>query len=82
MFHVLLVVHDVLLCFTMFSESRNYRHPRIGDPAAADCLRDRQQLCRDRRYRHESDPMLNSILNGDWSNSVPGRQFPKRFEQW
>ena len=21
--------------------------------------------------------MLNSILNGDWSNSVPGRQFPK-----
>ena len=25
----------------------------------------------------ESDPMLNSILNGDWSNSVPGRQFPK-----
>ena len=32
---------------------------------------------RDRRYRHESDPMLNSVLNGDWSNSVPGRQFPK-----
>ena len=23
------------------------------------------------------DPMLNSVLNGDWSNSVPGRQFPK-----
>ena len=22
-------------------------------------------------------PMLNSVLNGDWSNSVPGRQFPK-----
>ena len=21
--------------------------------------------------------MLNSVLNGDWSNSVPGRQFPK-----
>ena len=21
--------------------------------------------------------MLNSILNGDWSNSVPGRQFPR-----
>ena len=22
-------------------------------------------------------PMLNSILNADWSNSVPGRQFPE-----
>ena len=22
-------------------------------------------------------PMLNSILDRDWSNSVPGRQFPK-----
>ena len=28
-------------------------------------------------YRLESDPMLNSILNGDWSNFVLGRQFPK-----
>ena len=31
----------------------------------------------DRRHQRESDPMLNSVLNGDWSNSVPGRQFPK-----
>ena len=29
---------------------------------------------RDRRYRRERDPMLNSVLNGDWSNSVPGRK--------
>ena len=26
----------------------------------------------------ESDPMQNYILNRDWSNSVPGRQFPKK----
>ena len=25
----------------------------------------------------ESDRMLNSVLNGDWGNSVPGRQFKK-----
>ena len=30
----------------------------------------------DRGYRQERDPMLNSVLNGDWSNSVPGRQIP------
>ena len=23
------------------------------------------------------NPMLNSVLNGGWSNSVPGRKFPK-----
>ena len=51
----------------MFSKSRNNRHRCIGDRAAADRLRDR-------RYRRERDPMLNSVLNGDWSNSVPGRQ--------
>ena len=26
---------------------------------------------------HKSDPMLNSVLNGDWNISAPGRQFPK-----
>ena len=25
----------------------------------------------------KSGPMLNYVLNRDWSNSVPGRQFPK-----
>ena len=40
----------------------------IGDDAAA---------CRERRYHCESDPMLNSILKGDWSNSVPGGQIPE-----
>ena len=40
----------------------------IGDCLAANCRRDM-------RYRRESDPMLNSILNGDRSNSVTGRQF-------
>ena len=47
-FHdVLLVVHDVLhefhvlLCFMMFRESHNDRCRRIGNRAAADRLRDR-----------------------------------------
>ena len=42
--NVLHVFHDVLLCLTMFyddGESRNYRHYRIGDRAAANRLRDR-----------------------------------------
>ena len=47
-YDVLLVVHDVLrcitmfyMCFMMFSESRNDRRRRIGDRAAAARLRDR-----------------------------------------
>ena len=32
---------------------------------------------RDRRYRRERDPMLNSVLNGDWSKSVNRRQIPE-----
>ena len=31
----------------------------------------------DRRYRGERDRMLNSVLKGDWSNSVPGRKIPE-----
>ena len=68
----------------MFSESRNDRRRRIGDLAATDRLRDRRKLRRDRRwrrrdrrYRRERDPMVNSVLNGDWSNSVPGRKIPE-----
>ena len=38
------------------------------------------QARRDRRYRRERDSMLNSVLNGDWSNSVPGRQIPEGFQ--
>ena len=56
----------------MFSELRNNRRCCIRDCAAADRRRDR-------RYRREHDPMLNSVLNGEWSNSVPGRQIPKGF---
>ena len=42
MYHnVLQVFHDVLLCLSMFSESSNDRHRRIGERAAADSLRDR-----------------------------------------
>ena len=39
--------------------------------------RNRRWRRRDRRYRRERDPMLNSVLNGDWSNSVPGRKIPE-----
>ena len=90
MYHnVLHVFHDVLQCFMMFSESRNNRRCRTGIRAAADRLRDRDNsaaigdsnklviVYRDRLYRRERDPMLNSILNGDWSNSVPGRKIPE-----
>ena len=38
--NVLHVFH-VLLCFVMFSQSRNDRRHHISDRAAADCLRDR-----------------------------------------
>ena len=65
----------------MFSESRNERRRRIGARRSRKRRRDRQQLRRNRRwrrrnrrYRRERDPMLNSVLNGDWSNSVPGRK--------
>ena len=37
-----LMFYYVYQCFTMFSESRNNRHRRIGDRAAADHLRDRK----------------------------------------
>ena len=70
----------------MFSESRNNWGRRISDRAAADRLRDCDNAaeisddaagCRDRQYHCESDPMLNSVLNGEWSNSVAERQIPK-----
>ena len=53
----------------------SYNSAGIGDNSAE--VGDDTAACRDRRYRHESDPMLNSTLNGDWSNFVHGRQFPK-----
>ena len=75
----------------MFSESRNERRRRIGGRRSRQRRRDRRQLRRnqrqlrrnrqwrrrDHRYRRERDPMLNSVLNGDWSNSVPGRKIPE-----
>ena len=68
----------------MFSESRNERHQRLRGRRSRKRRRDRRQLRRNRRwrrknrrYRRERDPMLNSVLNGDWSNSVPGRKIPE-----
>ena len=29
------------------------------------------------KHRHERDPMLNSVMNGDCSNSVPRRKIPE-----
>ena len=65
--NVLQVFHDVLLCLAMLMSRAVIG---IGDCTASNSLRDQQ-------YNRESDPMLNSILNGDWSNSVPGTKFPK-----
>ena len=67
----------------------------VAASATADRLRDRDNAAgigdkirrnrrwhrRDRRYRHERDPMRNSVLNGDWSNFVPGRNIPEG-EPW
>ena len=58
----------------MFSESRNDRRRRIGDRAAAVRLRDRDNAAGIGDNSAESDPMLNSVLNGDWSNSVARRK--------
>ena len=62
----------------------------IGDRAAADRLRDCDNSAGigDNSAEigdgaagigRERDPMLNSILNGDWSNSVPGRKISEGF---
>ena len=82
--NVLEVFHDVLLCLTMFydverveqrSASATTRPPIASGITIMPQKSAMTQLpCRDRR---ESDPMLNSVLNGDWSNSLPGRQIPK-----
>ena len=67
----------------MFSESRNDRRPPIASGIATTpqglAITPQKSAMgrRDRRYHRERDPMLNSILNGDWSNSVPGRQIPE-----
>ena len=66
----------------MFSEWCNDRRRRIGDRAATDRdnaagIGKNSAEIGDGRYRRERDPMLNSILNGDWSNSVPGRKIPE-----
>ena len=68
----------------MFCESRNDRRRRIGNRTAADRLRDRDNAAGIGDNSAEigdaagiCDAMLNSNLNGDWSNSVPGRQIPE-----
>ena len=66
----------------MFSDSCNDRRPRgRRSPQGSAIIPQKSsmapQVHRDRRYHHERDPMLNSVLNGDWSNSVPGRKIPE-----
>ena len=76
-------------CFTMFNNVLWCLASRTTNAVAASALagqlrRNRRQLRRNRRwrrrnrrYRRKRDPMLNSVLNGDWSNSVPGRKIPE-----
>ena len=84
------VFHDVLLCFMMFSESRNDRRPLIASGIATtrkgSAITPQKSVItpqksamapQDRLYRRERDPMLNSILNGDWSNFVSGSKIPE-----
>ena len=60
----------------------------IGDNAALICNNSAESAMMPQgslllTYRCESDPMQNSVQNGDWSNTVPGRQIAKdRIGQW
>ena len=88
--NVLQVFHDVLLCLTMFlrwlvsratigivasATARPTIAAGIGNNSHKSAMIGTE--ISDCQYRGESDAMLSSILNGDWSNSVPGRQFLK-----
>ena len=62
----------------MLSKSRNDQHRRIGDsqlPYNATEICDNAAGIGDNTAK--VSPLLISVLNGDWSNSVPGGQFPK-----
>ena len=79
------------LGFTMFIEWCNDRHHRIGESVATDHLRDSNNTTGIGENSAEIGddtagivniaakviPCLNSVLNGDWSNSVLRRQFLK-----
>ena len=67
-----MVFHDVLIRVFHIVLWCLVSNAMIG---IADCVT--ANWCRDRRWRSQSDPMLNSVLNGHWSNSVPRRQFQK-----
>ena len=76
-FHdVLLVVHNVL---RVFDDVLQVFH----DVFATICIHDRQSPKGSAITPQNVALMMlawshaNSVLNGDWSNSVPGRQFPK-----
>ena len=56
---------------------RKRSRDRENGGGISDNCRNRRWHRRARRYHSESDPMLNSVLNGNRSNSVPGRQYPK-----
>ena len=83
--------HDVLLCLTVFYVYRVLQQTPSPDRQprgrrSRKRRRDRRQLRRNRRwrrrnrrYRRKRDPMLNSVLNGVWSNSVPGRKIPEGY---
>ena len=79
--------HNVLiLCFMMFAScatsgvaaSATARPPiakGIGDNSAE--IGDDAAGTVDIAAKCKRDPMLNSVLNGEWSNYVAGRQIPQ-----
>ena len=64
-------------CFTMFNNVLWCLASRatIGDNSAE--IRGGAEGMMDRRYRRDRDHMLNSVLSGDRSNSVPERNIPE-----
>ena len=60
----------------MFSESHNDRRPPIASGITT-TMQGSAITLQGSRYGRERDHMLNFILNGDWSNSVPRRQIPE-----
>ena len=70
-YECLIMFKNVLRCLVSHAMIGNWRLHYLQS-LPCDC-----QSPQGSAIMRESNPMLNSILNGDWSNSVHRRQFPK-----
>ena len=65
------VLQRLVSCATIgIATSATAYHPKVRDNAEG-IGNNSTEICDD--AAGESDPMLNCLLNGDWSNNVPGR---------